>query len=40
MARKIIIYGHGDMSKLGFPKEEDIKKYIAGGIFTIILIIR
>jgi len=29
----IIVYGHGDTSKYGFPSEEDLKLYLKGGIF-------
>ncbi len=31
--RKIIIYGHGDKSKEGFPTEEDLKNYLRQDIF-------
>jgi hypothetical protein len=33
MARKIIVYGHGDKSALGFPTSAALVRYLEGGIF-------
>jgi hypothetical protein len=33
MARVILIFGHGDTSKRGFPHPESLEEYIGGGIF-------
>jgi len=33
MSCRILAYGHGDKSKDGFPREEDIQAYIGGGVF-------
>ena len=34
MARKILVYGHGDKSESGFPEPEDLEGYIEGGVFV------
>jgi hypothetical protein len=33
MSRRIIVYGHGDMSTMGFPTPEALVQYLEGGIF-------
>jgi hypothetical protein len=33
MARKILVYGHGDKSVVGFPTEGALVQYLEGGIF-------
>jgi hypothetical protein len=35
MAQEIVVYGHGDESKLGFPTPEDFSSYIKHDIFAI-----
>ena len=33
MPRDILVYGHGDKSKNGFPKRKNLEDYIDGGVF-------
>jgi hypothetical protein len=33
VARKLLVYGLGDKSSNGFPKSDDLVKYLEGGIF-------
>jgi hypothetical protein len=34
MANRIVVYGHGDRSKYGFPDEDSLRRYLAGELFT------